>query len=78
MRRLSDEQQRYYFDATVGLLCWGFPNTWDDDVGHQFQAWDRCKKCLPHVSHLIKLVEKRSVTSANFQKFGELLLRCSW
>jgi len=78
IRRLTESDRSKYFDATVRMLSWGFPDTWSQDIGHQFQAWTKCDKCLPHVNHLAKQAKKYKISSQNVQLYGELLLRCSW
>ena len=37
IRRLNKEDQSKYFDVVVRILSWGFPDTWSEDIGHQFQ-----------------------------------------
>lgn len=54
IRRLSNADRSKYFDFAVGILTWGFPDTWSEDIGHQFQAWTKCDKCLPHVVYLVR------------------------
>ena len=78
VRSQSQEERSQCFDATVQMLSWGFPDTWSEDVGHQFQAWSNCEKCLSHVHHLVALRKRSEVTLNNPQRYGELLLRCSW
>jgi hypothetical protein len=78
MRRLSKEERTRYFEAAVCMLNWGFPDTWSKDVGHQIQAWTKCEKSLPHANWLITIVTKYEIDFNKPEKFGELLLRCSW
>ncbi len=78
MRRLPTEDRRRYFGAAVQMLSWGFPDTWSKDVGHQVKAWTKCEKCLSHVGHLVKAAKKYNIEVADAQRYGELLLRCSW
>jgi hypothetical protein len=78
MRRFAEQDKSKYFDVVVRILSWGFPDTWSQDVGHQFQAWTKCEKCLPHVDHLVKQAKRYKIRSQNAQLYGELLLRCSW
>ncbi|KAF2234366.1 TPR-like protein [Viridothelium virens] len=78
IRRLTKDSQSQYFSAAVSFLSWGFPDTWSVDVGHQFQAWTKCEKCLPHVHHLVKLAGHYQIPVQDAQAYGELLLRCSW
>ena len=54
IRRLSAQDRTNYLDAVIRILCWGFPDTWTEDVGHQHQSWENCEMCLPHVDHIIK------------------------
>jgi hypothetical protein len=73
----ADDRQKF-FDAAVNILSWGFPDTWSEDVGHQFQAWAKCEKCLPHVHYLVDQHERYKIKSSGPQRYAELLLRCSW
>ncbi|KAJ9669237.1 hypothetical protein H2201_000589 [Coniosporium apollinis] len=57
IRRLTDQHKSKYFDVVVRIISWGFPDTWSEDIGHQFGAWTKCEKCLPHVDHLVKQAE---------------------
>ena len=75
--RLSKTAQSKYFDAAVRILSWGFPDTWNEDVGHQFQSWTKCDKCFPHVNHLVKQAKRHKISPHEIQLYGELLLRCS-
>lgn len=74
----SDEEKKEYLATLIGLLSWGFPNTWSEDVGHQFKTWARCERCLPHVNHLLHFRGKNKIPLSNPQLYAELLLRCSW
>ncbi|KAJ9648289.1 hypothetical protein H2199_001142 [Coniosporium tulheliwenetii] len=58
IRRLTDQHKSKYFDVVVRIISWGFPDTWSEDIGHQFGAWTKCEKCLPHVDHLVKQAER--------------------
>ena len=78
MRNQTDKETRQYFDTAVRILSWGFPDTWSEDVGHQFQSWTKCEKCLPHVHHLVGQRKLRGIVSDDPQRYAELLLRCSW
>lgn len=78
IRRLTEGAQSNYFDVVVRILSWGFPDTWSEDIGHQFQSWTKCDKCLPHVDHLVKQAKRYNVSPHEVQLYGELLLRCSW
>ncbi|KAG9248058.1 hypothetical protein BJ878DRAFT_532187 [Calycina marina] len=78
LRRLGENDRIKYFDTAVQMLNWGFPDTWSQDIGHQFQAWTKCDKCLPHVNHLTKQASRYKISPRNPQVYGELLLRCSW
>lgn len=78
MRNQTDPEKSQNFEAVVCTLSWGFPNTWSEDVGHQFRAWEKCEKCLPHVHHLVGQRNHYQITLDNPQRYGELLLRCSW
>ncbi|KAF2477128.1 TPR-like protein [Lindgomyces ingoldianus] len=78
VRTQNDTDRERYFNAVVCILSWGFPDTWSEDVGHQFQAWANCEKCLPHVRHLVATREKYKIDISDSQSYGELLLRCSW
>lgn len=78
MRNQSELQKSENFDVAVRILSWGFPETWSEDVGHQFHAWQKCEQCLPHVHHLVRQRKVHRIAPGNPQKYGELLLRCSW
>ncbi len=78
MRNEKNLEKSRNFDAVVRILSWGFPDTWSRDVGHQFQAWEKCEKCLPHVHHLIVQRKRYQIETTNQQVYGELLLQCSW
>ncbi|KAF2270743.1 hypothetical protein CC78DRAFT_564062 [Lojkania enalia] len=78
LRNQSQEIRREIFDIVVRILSWAFPDTWSQDVGHQFQSWANCEKCLPHVNYLMIQREKHNITLACSQGYGELLLRCGW
>jgi hypothetical protein len=78
LRNQSDVEKSRNIDMVVRILSWGFPDTWSEDVGHQFQAWKRCEQCLPHVNHLVGQRNKYQIALDNPQRYGELLLRCSW
>ncbi|KAL9615519.1 MAG: hypothetical protein Q9167_000032 [Letrouitia subvulpina] len=78
MRRLSPQAKVGYFNAVIGFLCWGFPDTFSKDIGHQHQSWERCEMCLPHVDHIVKLQELYSNVLSDTETFAQLLLRCCW
>jgi hypothetical protein len=78
MRDQADGEKSQNFDAVVRILSWGFPDTWSEDVGHQFKAWEKCEQCLPHVNHLVGQRNHYQIALDNPQRYGELLLRCSW
>ncbi|ORX98178.1 hypothetical protein BCR34DRAFT_607010 [Clohesyomyces aquaticus] len=78
LRSQSATERQKCFDTVVRIASWGFPDTWSEDVGHQFQAWANCEKCLPHVRHLLAVRDKYKMEPSNSQAYGELLLRCSW
>jgi hypothetical protein len=78
IRELNEGARKKYFDAAVRTLTWGFPDTWSKDIGHQFQAWTKCEKCLPHVNFLVKQAQRYQITTSDPGVYGELLLRCSW
>ncbi|KAL8915671.1 MAG: hypothetical protein Q9172_006778 [Xanthocarpia lactea] len=78
MRKLSSEAKVRYFDAVIGFLCWGFPDTFSKDIGHQHQSWGKCEMCLPHVDHIIKFQERYSISSSKTETYAQMLLRCCW
>ncbi|KAF2017327.1 TPR-like protein [Aaosphaeria arxii CBS 175.79] len=78
LRNQSPDAQEKTFGIVVRILSWGFPDTWSEDIGHQFQSWANCEKCLPHVNHLVAQRERQKIGLACPQEYGELLLRCSW
>ncbi len=78
MKRLSPEERVVYFDHVILLLSGGFPNSWNTVTGHQFKAWGKCEKCLPHVSFLIAQSKKYSLRASDSNEFAELILRCCW
>lgn len=69
-RKLSNDDRSKYFDAAVRIITCGFPNTWREDVGHQFQTWAKCEKYLPHVNHLVKHAKMYSISSVTPQLYG--------
>ncbi|ELR03921.1 hypothetical protein GMDG_06452 [Pseudogymnoascus destructans 20631-21] len=77
-RRLTKGDQSKYFDAAVRIVTCGFPNTWREDVGHQFKTWAKCEKYLPHVNQLVNQAKRYNIYSLTAQLYGELLLQCSW
>ncbi|KAF2791049.1 TPR-like protein [Melanomma pulvis-pyrius CBS 109.77] len=78
LRNQSPDIQKKSFDIVVGILSWAFPDTWSEDVGHQFQSWANCETCLPHVNHLVTQRERHKISLSRPQRYSELLLRCSW
>ncbi|KAL9022963.1 MAG: hypothetical protein Q9196_007450, partial [Gyalolechia fulgens] len=78
IRKLSSEEKATTFDTIVRLLCWGFPNTFSKDVGHQHQSWENSEKCLHHIDHIIKKKEAYKISPPDPQYYAEVLLRCSW
>ncbi|KAL9628348.1 MAG: hypothetical protein Q9164_007310 [Protoblastenia rupestris] len=78
MRKLSPQAKAGYFDAVINLLCWGFPDTFSKDIGHQHQSWEKCEMCLRHVDHIVKLQAEYNIVSSNTGSFAQLLLRCCW
>jgi hypothetical protein len=78
LRNQSPDTQKRIFDIAMRILSWAFPDTWSEDVGHQFQSWANCEKCLPHVNHLVAVQKKHKIGLDSPQRYGELLLRCSW
>ena len=78
MRRLSTQDRIMYLDTVIEVLCWGFPNTWSEDVGHQRQSWERSEMCLPHVGHLVQQRRKYQINPSKPEAFAQLLLRCCW
>lgn len=78
MTRLSAAEKVEFVDKVIHVLGKGFPDTWREDVGHQFKAWSRCEKCLPHVSFLVKQCSKYKLHPSDPEAFAELILRCCW
>jgi hypothetical protein len=83
IRRSSKSDRSRHFDAAIHILSHGFPDTWTKDTGHEFaawtkDAWTRYEKCLPHIVHLVKQAKKYGIQTRNIQRYGELLLPCSW
>lgn len=78
IRNQSDADKAELFGSVIRLLNWGFPDTWSEDVGSQFRTWSQCEKCLPHVLHLVEQRDKYKVLPEDHQRYGELLLQCSW
>ena len=78
IRRMSSEERVQYFGTIVTLLCWGFPDTFSKDVGHQHQSWERSEKCLPHLGHVIERKKEFDIHPTHSQFFAQALLRCSW
>jgi hypothetical protein len=77
-KRLDKTKSAKAFDAAVHMLCWGFPDHSNVDIGHQVSTWPRCEKCLPHVGHLVELAKSSGAAPGDRQKYADLLLRCSW
>jgi len=77
LRNQSSDIQKKTFSIFVRILSWAFPDTWSEDVGHQFQSWANCEKCLPNVNHLVAQRERHKIGLTYPQGYGELLLRCS-
>ena len=78
IRRLSSEEKSTFFHIVIRLLCWGFPNTFTEDMGHQHQSWERSEKCLPHIEHIIQKKGDYRITLPDPQLYAEVLLRCCW
>ena len=78
MRSMPNKERTQYFDNVVTLLCWGFPDTFSEDVGHQHQSWERSEKCLPHLGHIIERKKEFDIHPKDSQFFAQALLRCSW
>ncbi|TGJ79179.1 hypothetical protein E0Z10_g9594 [Xylaria hypoxylon] len=81
-KRLDELYGRKYFDSVVHMLCWGFPDHSNVDIGHQISAWGRCEKCIPHVRRLVELAKRHpkgvAYVTNDQPKYAELLIRCSW
>lgn len=78
MNRLPSEERVKYFDQVILLLSEGFPNTWGAVTSHQFSAWEKCERCLPHVNFLIAQSKKYILRATDPKKFAELIFRCCW
>ncbi|KAL9020625.1 MAG: hypothetical protein Q9180_008642, partial [Flavoplaca navasiana] len=78
IRRLSSEERAVTFDTVVRLLCWGFPDTFSKDVGHQHQSWENSEKCILHIDQVIKIKAYYSIVPPDPEHYAEVLLRCSW
>lgn len=78
LRRMSQNELNTYFCAASRMLCWGFPDHWSKDQGHQIATWSRCEMCLPHVYYLVELCKRHEIPLQDPQGYAELLLRCSW
>jgi tetratricopeptide (TPR) repeat protein len=77
-KRIDSLEAPKYFDVVVQLLCWGFPDHSNKDIGHQVASWSRCDMCLPHVNNLVHLSVSTGKQPLNRQKYADLLLRCGW
>ncbi len=78
MKRLSPQEKQRYFNRVIKLLSNGFPNTWNTVTSHQFSAWEKCERCLPHVNFLIMQRNSYKLGPTDSDAFTELILRCSW
>ncbi|KAL8993731.1 MAG: hypothetical protein Q9169_006128 [Polycauliona sp. 2 TL-2023] len=78
IRRLSSEERATTFDTAVRILCWGFPDTFSEDVGHQHQSWENSEKCLSHIDHVIKKKADYRIVPPDPNHYAEVLLRCCW
>lgn len=78
IRRLPDEHRAKYLDTAIRIVCWGFPDTFSEDVGHQHQSWQNCEICLPHVDFLVKQKSKYQICPPDPDVYAQLLLRCCW
>ena len=78
IRRLSSEERATTFHTVLKLLCWGFPDTFSEDVGHQHQSWDNSEKCLLHIDQMIKKKADYKISPPDPQYYAEVLLRCCW
>lgn len=78
IRRLSVQDRTKYLEDVVRILCWGFPDTWNQDVGHQHHGWEDCEMCLPHVNHIVEQQNKYQIYPTEPEAFAQLLLRCCW
>ena len=76
--QLSSSEKILFTNYAIQLLLNGFPNTWEQDIGHQYSAWKTCEMCLPHVSFLVKQVQKWKLELSDPQSFSDLVLRCCW
>jgi hypothetical protein len=52
------------------MLNWEFPDTWSKDIDHQFKAWEKCEKCLPHVNFLVKQAKKHNIVFSQPENYG--------
>ncbi|OAA60362.1 tpr repeat-containing protein [Niveomyces insectorum RCEF 264] len=77
--RIETAERTTYFDTAVRLLYFGFPNTWKaggSHQGHGWEAWETCSAVLPHVSWLMQLAQKHSISSSVPELWAELIF-CS-
>lgn len=78
IRRLSSEERAVTVDTVVRLLCWGFPDTFSKDVGHQHQSWENSEKCILHMDQVIENKAYYNIVPPDPEHYAEVLLRCSW
>jgi hypothetical protein len=83
VRRSSESDRSKHFHAAIRILSHGLPDIWTKDTGNIFAAWTKdawtgYEKCLPHAVHLVKQAKKYGIQTRNAQRYGELLLPCSW
>lgn len=78
IRRMSTEEREKIFSLTIAVLTANFPDTYNDDVGHQAASWTYCERSLPHIESIVKKSEEFHIFENANQSFAELLLRCSW
>jgi hypothetical protein len=75
---LPEAEMQMYLDCAIQLVSLGFPNSWIEkthEQGHGWKSWQICSALLPHVSRLMKLVEKHSLKPTNMKLFEELIFR---
>ncbi|KAI9794605.1 MAG: hypothetical protein M1816_004492 [Peltula sp. TS41687] len=78
LKRLSTAEKVKYYDYAITMLSNGFPNTWNTVTSHQFTAWTKCEKCLPHVIFLVAQAERYQLHPTEPEAYAELIFRCCW
>lgn len=78
LNRLPKPDKLSYLNFSIILLSNGFPNTWGKTGHHQdhdWASWETCSEVLPHVSHVMDLVQTYKLVPSHLETFAELIFR---